>query len=156
MDSFGSAYPVPLHGHYAFRPSVKLVETIHKFLGVVCYPYEPLIKCRFTTGVPQRQRTPSPTTCSLARTVLQSSHQLTGACLRVNKSLLVELEEEPLVPPILIHVAGLYPSSPVVAVRPLELVRHMFDVAPCPFCRRKFHFYSRVFRGHSESSKPIG
>ncbi len=44
MDSFGSAYPVPLHGHYAFRPSVKLVETIHKFLGVVCYPYEPLIK----------------------------------------------------------------------------------------------------------------
>ncbi len=26
----------------------------------------------------------------------------------------------------------------------------MFDVAPCPFSRRKFHFYRRVFRRHPE------
>ena len=39
------------------------------------------VRSRLMTGVPQRSQQPS-TTCSLASTVLQLGHQLTGASLR--------------------------------------------------------------------------
>ncbi len=85
---------------------------------------------RLTTGVPQRQQTPSPTTCSFARTVLQSSHQFDGGRACGIQVLFIELEKSPLVPFIVIDVACLYPASPVITVAcSLELIGHMFDIA---------------------------
>ena len=157
MDSFGSAYPVSLHGNYPFRPSVKIVEAVYEFLCIICYPNKPL----FQSALNYR-RAAAPTDAFsydlfVCKNCFAVFAPVDGGVLAVYKSFLIELEEKPLVPFIVINVACLYPASPVITLAcSLELIGHMFDIAPCPFSRREFHFYGSVFGRHPESVETHG
>jgi hypothetical protein len=109
MDSFGSAYPVSLHGNYPFRPSVKIVEAVYEFLCIICYPNKPL----FQSALNYR-RAAAPTDAFsydlfVCKNCFAVFAPVDGGVLAVYKSFLIELEEKPLVPFIVItlHVSTL-------------------------------------------------
>ncbi len=116
MDALGSAYPVSLHGYDPFRPSVKVIKTVRKFLSVVGYPYEPLLKAPLHDRGAAAPADTVPHHLFIGKDSFAVLAPVDRGMLAVNKSFLVELEEKPLVPFIIIDVARLYPSSPVVAV----------------------------------------
>ena len=157
MDSFGSAYPVPLHCDNTFRPSVKIVKAVCEFLRIIRYPYKPLFQSALNN------RSAAAPTDTVTYYLFVCKHCLAvftpvdRCVLAVYKPLFIELEEKPLIPFIVIYVARLYPASPVVAVTcSLQLPGHMFNIAPCPFSRGEFHFYGCVFSRHSKSIKTHG
>ena len=90
---------------------------------------------RCSTGFLQRQQTP-PSACSLASTVWHDGHQFTGALRAVGDPLLQHAQEEPLVPAVVLRVAGGDLAAPGVAeAEPLELALHRGDVGPGPLLR---------------------
>ena len=157
MDSFGSAYPVSLHGNYPFRPSVKIIEAVYEFLRIIRYPYEPLFQSTLDYRCAAAPANPVTNNLFVCKNCLAVFTPVDGSVLPVYKSFFIELEKEPLVPFIVIYVACLYPASPVITVTcSFELTGHVFDIAPCPLSRREFHFYCRVFGGHPESVETHG
>ena len=116
MYTFGSSYPVPLHRDYPLGPSVKTVKTIDKFLCIVGYPYEPLFQAPLDHGsaaAPADTLSDHLLICENGFAVLAP---VDGGMFAVNKSLFIELEEEPLVPFVVIDAASLDLSSLVIAV----------------------------------------
>ena len=91
---------------------------------------------RFSTFAPQRQQRRSvPSTCSRA-SVPSLGHQSTGETLRYARPLLQELEEQPLVPAVVLGVAGHDLGVPGErrAHRP-QLAAHLLDVGHGPVAR---------------------
>ena len=151
MDALGAAYPVALHRNYALRPAGQLVEAVNELLRVVRDADEPLVEATF------RDWRTAPPADAVSDDLLVGEHRLAllapvdGRVLAVDEPLLIELEEEPLVPAVVSLAAGLDAASPVVAVaRVLELLRHVLYVAPRPVGRRGLVLYRRVLGRHSE------
>ena len=81
LGALGAPDPVALHGLDPLGP-VEVVERVEQLVGVVGDAEEPLLEVAFSTRSPERSHVPSGSTCSLASTVWQPGHQLTGALAR--------------------------------------------------------------------------
>ena len=81
LGALGAADPVGLHLLDALGPAGELLQVVEQLLRVIGNLVVHCSRSRFSGSVPQRQHLPS-VTCSLARTVLQVGHQLTGFFLR--------------------------------------------------------------------------
>ena len=79
--ALGAADPVALHGLYPLGP-VEVVEVVEQLVGVVGDAEEPLLEVALDDDVAGALARAVGQTCSLASTVWQPGHQLTGAFLR--------------------------------------------------------------------------
>ncbi len=151
VNALGAAYPVALHRDDALRPALEVVEAVNQLLRVVRDTDEPLVE------VALRDRSTAAPADAVVDDLLVGEHRLAlvapvdGRMLTVYEPFLVELQEEPLVPSIIVNVAGLHAAAPVVAIaRVLELLRHMLDIAPGPVGGSRLILDSRVLRRHAE------
>ena len=105
---------------------------------------------RSSTLLWQRQHSP-PSACSLASTVWHDGHQLTAALLAVGDAPLEHAQEEPLVPAVVLGVAGGDLAAPGVAeAQPLELALHARDVLARPLLGVDAALDGGVLRGQAE------
>ena len=80
-----------------------------------------------------------------------------GRLLAVDQALFVHLQEDPLVPSVVVRVAGLDAAPPVVAVAHApELAGHVLDVLPGPVVRLGLILDGGVLRGHPERVEAHG
>ena len=104
LGALGPADPVALHGLDPLGP-VQAVEVVEQLVGVVGDLEEPLLQVALGTRSPDRSQVPSARTCSLASTVWQPGHQLTGASA-VGQAGLQEPQEDPLGPADVVRVVA--------------------------------------------------
>lgn len=76
FQPFGTANPVFLHDLDPIRPAGDFLHVLQEFIGIFRNLEEPLAQALLVDFVMAAPAFPS-STCSLARTVLQWSHQLT-------------------------------------------------------------------------------
>ena len=136
LDALGTADPVALHGAHLLRPAVEHVQAGEQFLGVVGDLQEPL---RDLASLHRRPGTPAPAVDDL----LVGEHGLVDGVpvhhggLLVDQALLEQAGEEPLLPAVVLRVAGRELALPVVTeAELLELAAHVVDVLPGPARRR--------------------
>ncbi len=105
---------------------------------------------RFSTGAPERQPLPS-MTCSLASTVWSIGVPVDGGGGAIGQALLHQPREQPLLPAVIVRVAGGQLALPVVAeAEARELPLHVGDVGLGPLRRRDTVFDGGVFRRQAE------
>ncbi len=120
--------PVPLHRQDLLGPIHEAVRRVEQFLRVMRDPQEPLLQ---VPGRDERAAAPAPALDDL----LVGQHRLAaGAPVDrrappVGEAALVHLQEQPLVPLVVVHVAGCDFAVPRVAdAQALQLPLHVRDV----------------------------
>ena len=150
VDPFGAANPVALHGLDHLRPAFQIVDVVQQLFGVVGDLDEPLgdlfLLHRGVTA-------PAAVVDNLL--VGQYGHvvraPVDGGGLLVDQALLVELGEEPLLPAVVVRLAGGQLPIPVIAqTQHLQLVLHVFDVFVGPGGRRRVVLDGGVFCRQAE------
>src|SRR5690606_22530160 len=136
LQAFGTADPVLLHDAHAFGPAVELFQVVEQFLGVVGDLDEPL---RNLASLHQGAGTPAAAVDDL----LVGEHGLVDRIpvhlgfLLVDQALFEQAAEEPLLPAVVVGVAGGDLAIPVVGVAELlQLAAHVGDVLVSPLGRR--------------------
>ena len=147
--------PVPLHDLYSLRPFD--VAEVEEFLGIVSNSEEPLLQ------VFSGYRCPAALAKPLAHHLLIGEHCLAvGApinwCLgSIGKAGLIELEEEPLCPFVVIGEAGYHLAPPVVdSAHALELRPHHLNVPHRPCIRVDAAADGSVLRRKAEGIEAHG
>ncbi len=108
------------------------------------------LSLRFSTSAPERQPRPS-ITCSLASTVRSTGSQLTADLLAIDQARLVEIEEQRLLVPVILGIAGRELAAPVEReAEPLELRLHVGDVLVGPRARVDALLDRGIFGRHAE------
>ncbi len=150
VDPFGAANPVALHGLDHLRPAFQIVDVVQQLFGVVGDLDEPLgdlfLLDRGVTA-------PAAVVDNLL--VGQHGHivraPVDGGGLLVDQTLLVELGEEPLLPAVVVRLAGGDFTIPVITqTQHLQLVLHVFDVFVGPGRRCRVVLDGGVFRRQTE------
>ena len=143
--------PVPLHRLDRVRPAVELVELGQELVGVVGDLQEPL---RDLAPLDLRPRAPA---APVGVDLLVGEHGLLDRVpvddgeLPVGEPLLEELDEEPLLPAVVLGRAGRELARPVVGEAELrELLAHLGDVRVGPRRRRRVVLDRRVLGGQPE------
>ena len=150
FDAIGTADPVALHRLHRIRPARHAVQFLKQLIGVGSDPNEPLWNFPFFhygTGAP-----------SLAIDhLLIGQHGLVNripiddSVLTVSEPLFHQPGKEPLLPTIVLRLAGRYLSRPVIReTHPLQLPAHMGDVLIGPLCGRNRALDGRVLGRQSE------
>ncbi len=137
VDPFGAANPVALHGLDHLGPAFEVVDVVQQLFGIVGDLDEPLGDFfLFHRGVT--------TPAAVVHYLLVGQHRhvvrapVDGGGLLVDQALLVELGEEPLLPAVVIRLAGGQLAIPVITqTQHLQLVLHVFDVFVGPGRRRR-------------------
>ena len=155
VDALAAAYPVGLHRLDAFGP-VDDAGEVQQFVGVVGDAEEPLVHLAADDDVAG----------ALALAVddlLVGEHGLAGGApvdggrSAVGEALLVHLEEEPLVPGVVVRLAGDDLPVPVVdRAHRAELVAHAVDVPHRPDGRVDAAVDRGVLRRKTERVEPHG
>ncbi len=128
--AFAAADPVALHGADLFRPAFQLVEIAQQLVGVFGDAQKPLLQL---TLLDQRIFVAP---AASVDDLLVGQHRralrtpVDSALLSISQTLLVELEEEPLVPAVIVGQAGGDFAGPVVGeAEAVHLRFHFGDVA---------------------------
>src|SRR5215471_18624536 len=113
--AFAAADPVALHGAHFFRPAVEFVQIAQQLFGILRRADEPLLE--FT--LLNRRVFVAPAT-SIDDLLVRKDRRALGApvhlaLLAIDQSLLVELQEKPLVPAIVVGQASGDIAGTVVA-----------------------------------------
>ena len=150
--AFAAANPVALHGADFFRPAGQLVQTLQQFVGVIGDAQEPLLQLALLD-----QRGLVPPAAAVGQHLLVGQHggalrtPVHLALLAIGQPALQELQEEPLVPAVVIRQAGGDFLRPVVGkAQALHLRLHLGDVAQRPLARRRLVLDGRVLRRQAE------
>ncbi len=153
QEAFGATDPVALHRLDRFRPTVELVEVVQQFIGIGGDAHEPL---RDFAPLDQRAGTPATAVDHL----LVREHRLVDRVpvddggLAVDQAPLIEAGEEPLLPAIIIGVAGRKLARPVIGkAEALQLAAHVVDVGAGP-ARRRHVVLDRGVLGRQPESVP--
>ena len=136
LDALGTADPVALHGAHLLRPALQGVQAGEQFLGVVGDLQEPL---RDLAPFHRRPGTPPPAVDDLfvGQHGLVDGVPVHHSGLLVDQALLEQAGKEPLLPAIIVRIAGRKLALPVIAEAKLpELVAHVVDVFTGPPGRR--------------------
>ena len=149
--AFAAADPVPLHDANFFRPASELVEVAQQFVSVFRDAQEPL----FQLALLDERIFVAPAIATDHLFVGEHGSALRApvdlALLAIGKAHLIELQEEPLVPAIVVGEAGGHFARPVVAeAEALHLRLHVGDVRERPLARRRIVLDGRVLRGQAE------
>ena len=149
--AFTAANPVTLHEAHFFRPVLELVQIAEQFLGVFSDSQEPLLEFAL---LDKRIFVP-PATAVDDLLIGQHGRALRTpvdlALLAIGQSALVELEEEPLVPAVVLRQTGRDLTRPVVGEpKALHLRLHIVDIVQGPLARRHVVRNGRVFRRQTE------
>ncbi len=149
--AFAAADPVALHGAHFLGPALELVEIAQQLFGVLGRAHEPLLQLALLDE--RVFVAPAASVDDLLvgqhRRALRAPVHL--ALLAIDQSLLVELEEEPLVPAVVIGQAGGDLARPVVGeAEALHLRLHVGDVAERPLARRRVVGDGGILRGQAE------
>src|SRR5690606_35074841 len=144
------ADPVALHGLDLFRPAGQIVQALQQFIGV---GGDLEVIHRDFALLDQRARTPATTVDDL----LVGQHGLVdlvpvhGTVLAVDHALLIQTGEQPLLPAVVVGLAGGDFARPVHGqAQRLELGLHVLDVLVGPLGRRHLVLHRGVFRRHAE------
>ena len=135
FDAVGTADPVALHRLHRIWPARHAVQLLKQLVGVSGDSNEPLWNFslfHYGAGAP-----------SLAiDDLLVGQHGLINripiddSILAVSESLFHQPGKEPLLPTVVLRLAGRYLSRPVIReTHPLQLSAHMCDVLISPLCR---------------------
>ena len=149
-QAFGAADPVLLHDPDFFRPALETIERREQIVGEVRDLEEPL---RQLAALDQRARAPAPALDHL----LVGEHGLVdrvpvhvgfGA---IDEAHAVEIEEETLLPRVILEIAGGELAAPVDGqAHVLELLAHRRDVGVGPFARMHALLARGVLGGQPE------
>ncbi|MNS75014.1 hypothetical protein D3C72_1085110 [compost metagenome] len=150
VDPFGATNPVALHGLDHLRPAFEVVDVIQQLFGVVSDLDEPLGDLFLLhRGVAAPAAVVDHLLVGQHRHVVRTP--VDGGGLLVDQTLLVELGEEPLLPAVVVRLAGGKLSVPVIAqTQHLQLVLHVFDVFVGPGGRCRAVLDGGVFRRQTE------
>ncbi len=129
-----AADPVALHGHDLFGPARQLVEVVQQFLGIVGDADEPLLDIAFfdrCAGAP----------ALAVDHLLVGQHGLVNRVpvdrrgLAIGQALVDQAGEQPLLPAVVVGIAGRQFAVPVIAeTQTVQLSAHVGDVGVGPFC----------------------
>ena len=149
-DPLGTADPVALHGAHLLRPSLQLLQVVQQLLGIGGDPDKPLADL-----APLYRVVAAPT--AAVHHLLVGQHGLIGGApvdlrhLFIGQPLFKQTGEKPLLPAVVVRVAGAQFAVPVVGkTQPLQLAFHFLDIALGPNRRRHPILDGGVFRGHAE------
>ena len=158
LRALGAADPVALHDAHALRPASELrLDVVHQLLSVVGDLDEPLPEVLLGDGGMAAPAVPAVHHLLVGQDGAAGPAPVDGRLLAVDQALFVHLKEYPLIPPVVVRVAGLDAASPVVAVaHALELAGHVLDVVPGPVVRLCPVLDGGVLRGHSERVEAHG
>ena len=150
VDPFGATNPVALHGLDHLRPAFQIVDVVEQLFGIVGDLDEPLGDLFLL-----HRGVTAPAAVVDHLLVGQHCHvvraPVDGGGLLVDQTLLVELGEEPLLPAVVVRLAGGQLSVPVITqTQHLELVLHVFDVFVGPGGRCRAVLDGGVFRRQTE------
>src|SRR2546429_213193 len=144
------ADPVALHGQHARRPGGEPIAAGQQLLGVSRDPEEPLLQLLLD------HHALAPPAAAFLH-LLVGEHGLAARApvhrgpLLVRETLLVELEEEPLVPCVVVRLARRDLAAPVVGEpQALQLVPHVLNVLGGPLRGVHALFDRRVLRRQAE------
>ena len=156
VDPFGAANPVALHGLDHLRPAFQIVDVVEQLFGVVGDLDEPLGDLFLL-----HRGVTAPAAVVDHLLVGQHCHvvraPVDGGGLLVDQTLLVELGEEPLLPAVVIRLAGGDFTIPVITqTQHLQLVLHVFDVFVGPGRRRGIVFDRGVLGRQTECIPTYG
>ena len=150
----GTADPVPLHRPDLLGPLPELVEAGEEAVGVLRDLQEPLLQLALLDGALAALARP-------ALGLLVREDRLAGGApvdrplLPVGEPLLEHPEEEPLVPAVVLRLAGRDFLRPVVEdAPPGELLLHRGDVRERRLARRNAALDREVLRGEAEGVPP--
>ncbi len=152
---FAPANPVALHRAHLFRPTLQRVEPRQQLIRILRNAQKPLRQ------IPLLDRhilvPPAPPRHHL----LVREHRRTRrapvhlALLPVRQAALKHLDEEPLVPPVVVRLAGRHLVRPVEPhAQPRELLLHRRDILQRPLPRRHLVLQRRIFRRQSKRIPP--
>ena len=157
--AFAAANPVALHGANFFRPALQLVQVAQQFVGVVGDAQEPLLQLALL-----HDRVFVPPAASARQHLLVGQHggalraPVHLALLAIGQAALVELQEEPLVPAVVLRQAGGDFLRPVVGEAQALHLR-----ASCWSMLRSVHSRGGVWlamaafsAGRPKESQPMG
>ncbi len=151
LGTFRLADPVALHGLDLLRPVFQLVQIVQQLFGVIGNADKPLGNLLLFHQGPG---TPAPAVDYLLVGQNRLIHRIPvhrGHFL-VHQALFVQAGEEPLLPTVIIRLAGSQLPVPVVTkAQLLELVLHIFDVGVGPLGRRGLVGNGGVLSGQAES-----
>ena len=155
--AFAAADPVALHGADFFRPALELVEAVEQFVGILRRAHEPLFKLALLD-----HRVLMPPAAAIHNLFVRQHGRafrtpVHPALLAIGQSLLEELEEEPLVPAVVLRKAGSDFARPVEGkAQAIELRLHFGDVAQRPLARRGLVLNRCIFRRQAKRIPPHG
>ena len=149
--AFTAANPVALHGADFFGPALKLFKIAQEFVGVVGDAQEPLFK--FTLLDESIFVTPA----AAIHHLLVGEHGATlrapvdAAFFAIRQTLFIKLEEEPLIPAVVVGKAGGDFAGPIVGeAEAVHLRLHFGDVVDGPLTRRSVVLNGGIFGGKAE------
>ena len=150
LQTFGATDPVGLHGLDRVRPVRQLVQFGQQLVRVVRDLQEPL---RNLALLHHGAGTPAASVDHL----LIGQHRLVDRIpvhdrgLLVDQALLVELDEEPLLPAVIRRLTGRQAPIPVIGdAQLLELAAHVVDIGIRPLRRRHAVLHRRVLGRQAE------
>ena len=144
LDAVGTADPVALHGLHRIRPARHPVQFLKQLIGVSRDPNEPLRNFPFLN---HRAGAPPLAIDHL----LVGQHGLVNrvpidhGVLAVSESFFHQPGKKPLLPAVILRLAGRYLARPVIReTHTLQLSAHMVDVLIGPLCGRDRSLDRRV------------
>ena len=144
--------PVALHRDHAFRPAAfQRVQVVQQLVGVIGDADEPLLQLTLLDG--RVFVTPAETAFGLlvGQAGVAFHAPVDGRVLAIEQAALPHLDEEPLVPSVILRRTGGDLAPPVVAeAHPLKLRAHRVDVLERPPVRPRVVFDRGVLGRHAE------
>ena len=145
-----AADPVALHRQHLVRPLVQLLRSVEQLVGILRDAQEPLLQ------VARPDRRAAAPAAAVHHLLVGQHGPAVGTPVHrrlpaVGEPPLVHLQEQPLVPPVVLRVAGRDLALPGVAdAEPLQLVLHVRDVLARPGLGVRPVLDRGVLGGHAE------
>ena len=133
-STFASSDPVALHGLYRFRP-VKVIKALEKLIAIGCDLQHPLSDVLlFHLGA--ASFAPAFLHLFVGQSCLAGRTPVDWCVCFVGQTFLVELEEDPLCPPVVVFITGAYLPVPVIGeAETLDLTAEVVDILLCRYIR---------------------
>ena len=156
VDPLGAPDPVALHGAHLLRPARQAVQGTQQLLGVVRDAHEPLLDLALL------HRGPGAPPLAVDDLLVGEHGLIDGVPvdrgrLAVGQALAHQAGEQPLLPPVVVRVAGGQLPVPVVAKpQALQLVLHVGDVERVHWAGGRPCLMAAFSAGSPKASQPMG
>ena len=155
LRSLAAADPVALHSAHFLRPAFEFVQVAKQFIRVAGDTQEPLLQITLLYGsffVSPAAAVHDLLVCQNGRALRTPVHLALAA---VRQSALVELQEEPLIPAVVVGQTRRNLGLPIIGeAEPLHLPLHIGDVIQRPFTRRGVVLERSILSGQAEGVPP--